>query len=103
MQEESGRLGSACPGREKKPRISRSEVEDRLCRLAGEVLDLGPLGNEEDFFVAGGDSLSGLELVVRLEDELGIAMELEDLLDNGQIIKLVSVVMEHLERESSDL
>jgi len=48
----------------------RSLLEERLCRLVGEILVTGA-GPDDDFFALGGDSLSVLRLVAAIGDETG--------------------------------
>lgn len=43
-----------------------------------EVLGLGTVGVDADFFALGGDSLSVLRLLGRLEDDLGVRIGLAE-------------------------
>lgn len=47
--------------------------------IMGNLLETDPLGADEDFFLAGGDSLLGIDLLGRLEQDLGVQLEYTDL------------------------
>jgi enterobactin synthetase component F len=53
-------------------------LEERMCRLVADVLDLPLVGPDDDFFALGGDSLSVLRLVALLAEETGAALGLAD-------------------------
>lgn len=58
-------------------RAARSELapgdllEQRVCGVLADVLDLPVVGARDDFFALGGDSLRVLRLIAALEEELG--------------------------------
>lgn len=47
--------------------------------LMGHLLETDPLEADDDFFLAGGDSLLGIDLLAQLEQELGVQLEYTDL------------------------
>lgn len=49
-------------------------LERVLSLLAGDVLESGPLGREQDFFAAGGDSLRAFRLLSRIAEVTGVAL-----------------------------
>lgn len=53
-------------------------VEQRVAAAMAEVLGLGTVGVDADFFALGGDSLSVLRLLGRLEDDLGARIGLAE-------------------------
>ncbi|WP_432947527.1 amino acid adenylation domain-containing protein [Kribbella sp. CA-253562] len=59
-------------------RTPRNELERILCRLFAETLGLSAIGIDDDFFMAGGDSLSGSQLVRRIRDEAGVLVTAQD-------------------------
>ncbi len=60
------------------PTAARNEVERRLLRIWGDVLETAPPGIHADFFESGGDSLRLVELALRIEDAFGIRFPLAD-------------------------
>ena len=56
-------------------------LERRLGALWGEALEGGDAGPEQDFFDLGGDSLAAVALLAAIEEELDVALELEDLIE----------------------
>ncbi len=60
-------------------RPPRDDVERRLARLWEEVLEVHPVGVDEDFFDLGGHSLLAIRLLARIEEEFGRALPLSAL------------------------
>jgi acyl carrier protein len=59
-----------------------------LARIFGEALDKGPLGADDSFFAAGGDSLAAVGILARIEDELGVELVYRDFLEAPTPIRL---------------
>ena len=51
--------------------VSAAEWEQRMAALWKDVLGLGEIGQDDNFFDLGGNSLTGLQLVARLRRDLG--------------------------------
>jgi len=56
------------------PTPPRDALESSLARIWREALDLETLGVLDDFYELGGDSLAAVEIVTRIESELGQAV-----------------------------
>ncbi|MEU2673261.1 amino acid adenylation domain-containing protein [Streptomyces sp. NPDC007164] len=52
---------------------ARTPTEKRVTELCAEVLGVGALGIEDDFFAGGGDSLRAVRLALALREEFGVA------------------------------
>ncbi|MFI6013291.1 SDR family oxidoreductase [Streptomyces sp. NPDC051243] len=52
-----------------------------VVRLLGETLGLDEIKPDDDFFGVGGDSLTAVQLVSRLQDRFGVPMSVADLFD----------------------
>ncbi len=48
------------------------DVECAVAAIYGELLELSPVGRDDDFFLQGGDSLLGVELQIRLRERVGV-------------------------------
>jgi acyl-CoA synthetase (AMP-forming)/AMP-acid ligase II/acyl carrier protein len=48
------------------------EIEELVASVIGEVLEQAPPGRDANFFLLGGDSLSGTRVVIRLAERLGL-------------------------------
>ncbi|EYT89601.1 hypothetical protein ThrDRAFT_04781, partial [Frankia casuarinae] len=57
----------------------RTAVEERLCALFAEVLDLARVGADDGFFDLGGDSLLAMRLIARVQAELNVGMDIRAL------------------------
>ncbi len=56
----------------------RSDVEEIVCELWREVLQLERVGVRDNFFRLGGDSLAGVKLVARLDARFELEVEIEE-------------------------
>ncbi|MBT2406682.1 MULTISPECIES: amino acid adenylation domain-containing protein [unclassified Streptomyces] len=58
---------------------AHSPAEDVLCRLFAEVIGLGPVAPDDNFFSVGGHSMMGVRLVNRIRATLGVEARIRDL------------------------
>jgi thioesterase domain-containing protein/acyl carrier protein len=63
----------------------RDELELALVELWQEVLDRQPIGVGDDFFALGGHSLLAVQLMLRLEQKLGVALPLSALFEGPTV------------------
>jgi hypothetical protein len=57
-------------------------VEEVLCQLWADVLDVAEIGAEDDFFAHGGHSLLATQLATRIRDSLRVNLALRTLFEN---------------------
>jgi amino acid adenylation domain-containing protein len=55
--------------------------EQTLCVLLADVLSVAGAGPDDDFFALGGQSLHAMRLLLRIEEEFGVHLTVEDLFD----------------------
>jgi len=67
-------LASDATARRGPPLAPRDDLESALFRIWREELELETLGILDDFFELGGDSLAAVQIVTRIESELGQAV-----------------------------
>jgi len=69
----------------------RNEIENRICKIYAEVLHLAndKVGIRDNFFRLGGNSLLAMQLISKINRELGINLKLNDLY-NYKTIKDIS-------------
>ncbi|MYU48102.1 hypothetical protein GTV15_15880, partial [Streptomyces sp. SID7803] len=72
-------LGAATSGRRPVVAPPASQVEEALCALYREVLDVAEVGTDDDFFDLGGDSLLAMRLIGRIRHRLGGQTTIRDL------------------------
>jgi amino acid adenylation domain-containing protein len=75
-------IGGARPRQVTAP---RTPVEERLAGIVAELLTLERVGIEEDFFLLGGHSLLGAQLITRVRDAYGVDLTLQALFDNPTV------------------
>ncbi|MFF3859995.1 condensation domain-containing protein [Streptomyces sp. NPDC002209] len=61
--------------------MTESDLTRRLCELFATALELDSVTSDTDFFVAGGHSLSALELSVAVEEAVGVRVRVRDIFD----------------------
>jgi amino acid adenylation domain-containing protein len=64
------------------------EAETALGKLFGELLGFSGIGRDDDFFSLGGDSLSGLRLLRRIEAHFGATLTLAALFQDRTVARL---------------
>jgi aspartate racemase len=69
-----------------------NEWEIRLAQIWEEVLDIYPVGIQDDFFELGGHSLLGIRLINEIEKELGKKLPLAALFQAPTVEQLASIL-----------
>ncbi|MGW6890129.1 thioester reductase domain-containing protein [Streptomyces chartreusis] len=64
------------------------ELAGAIATVAGRYVRAGQLAPDADFFDAGGTSVSAVELVSALEDELGVAVDLDEVFADARPVAL---------------
>jgi amino acid adenylation domain-containing protein len=75
-------------------RAPHSAVESRVAAIVEELLDIKAVGIDDNFFLLGGHSLLGMQLVLRLRDAFGAELTLRDLFEAQTIQNLATKVEE---------
>ncbi len=74
-----------------------NEREQQLCRLWSQVLGVDDLGTDEDFFLAGGHSLTATRLVALLRSRLNIDVSLRDVFDYPSVRAFAAMLAQRTE------
>lgn len=69
---------------------ARTPSERRLAALYGELLRIPDVGVEDDFFALGGDSLSAVQLTIRIREEWGRDPGLAAVFENPRVSALAA-------------
>lgn len=70
----------------------RTELEEALASIVAELLGMGAVGVDEDFFLLGGHSLLGAQVITRINDRFGVELPLRDLFENPTVAGMAAVV-----------
>ena len=70
----------------------KDDLEQRVCALYGEILNLRTVRVGDNFFDLGGDSLSGMRLIHRLEAEFHCALTLRFLFGTETVANVVDAI-----------
>jgi len=71
-----------------------TETEAAVLALVRELLKNDNVDVNDDFFLAGGHSLLGTQLVMRMRKAFGVKVSMKDLFDTGTVRKLAARVEE---------
>ena len=80
-----------------------SEVEHILLEIVRTLLHTTAVGIEDDFFLAGGHSLLGTQLVLRARETFGVMLTLRDLFEAPTVALLATRIEELLIEQLEDL
>jgi amino acid adenylation domain-containing protein len=73
-------------------RAPASPAERRLLAIVGEVIGRDDIGVDDDFFLLGGHSLLGTQVVVRARDAFGVELTLFHLFEGRTVARLATVI-----------
>jgi len=70
----------------------RNPIEERIAAILAALLGVEQVSVEDNFFLIGGHSLLGTQLIAKLRDEFGIELSLRSLFDAPTIAKLAEQI-----------
>jgi len=79
----------------------RNEIESIAAGIVSDLLGRSEVSVDENFFLIGGHSLMGAQLVVRLEDEFGVELSLRTIFDKPTIELLAIEIDQLMAQEES--
>ena len=74
----------------------RTVVEERVVGILAPLLGLEQVSVEDNFFLLGGNSLLGTQLIARIRDVFGVKLALRSLFDGPTVAKLSAVIQQLL-------
>jgi acyl carrier protein len=77
-------------------------VERRIAEVWQEVLGVPRVGSGDDFFLLGGDSLSGLQVLSKLRSELAVELPLQSFFEARTVAGMAAVVAAEQGRRAGD-
>lgn len=84
-RERAGAAGTSAP---------RRATEVAVAEILEELLHMHGIGRDEDFFELGAHSLTGAQLVARVQERFGVDLELLTFFDNPNIARIAAVIDE---------
>jgi len=70
----------------------RTPIEERVAEILAQLLGLESVGAEDNFFMLGGHSLLGTQLIIRLRDIFGIELSLRAIFEAPTVAELAARV-----------
>lgn len=77
-------------------RRQSTPVEAATAAVVAELLDIEEIGMDQNFFLLGGHSMLGAQLIVRLGDMFGVEISLKYLFDHPTLAEIASEVERHM-------
>jgi acyl carrier protein len=71
-------------------------VEETVARVVAELLEVEEVGAHQNFFLLGGHSMLGAQLIVRLEDLFGVEISLRYLFDHPTPAQIAAEVEQQM-------
>ena len=73
-------------------RVAASAIEEKLLAMLRTLLENNSIGPEDNIFLAGGHSLLGMQLVIRLRNTFGVDVTLRQLFEAPTVARLAVLV-----------
>src|SRR5207302_8714001 len=70
----------------------RTPVEEKVAEILAQLLRLDSIGAEDNFFMLGGHSLLGTQVIIRLRDTFGIELSLRTIFEAPTVAELAAKV-----------
>jgi amino acid adenylation domain-containing protein len=77
------------------PVAELSATEEKMTQLVSSLLNARPVGRDENFFLTGGHSLLGAQLVARIKEHFGVRLTLRQLFESPTVGGLARLVDQH--------
>jgi acyl carrier protein len=72
--------------------LLQTATERVVAAIWGDVLQIQRVSSEDNFLDIGGDSLSAMMILARVEDEFNVELDVQTLLDCGTVDALARVI-----------
>lgn len=79
----------------------RNRIEHELVEIWEELLEIGTLGIDDDFFSLGGHSLLGVRMLAQVRDRFGIAPSPALLFERGTVRQLAAYLQRGVDRDAA--
>lgn len=85
------------------PLAPRNDLEAAIALIVGDRLGLPEVGIDENFFLLGGHSMLGAQLIMRIRSEFGVEMSLRSVFEHPTVIEMAEEVERLLLLEISQM
>lgn len=72
--------------------VERSDTEATLERIWSELLDLHPIGRDDDFLELGGESMTAQRIMARILEEWQVELPLAEFFEHQTIREMASYI-----------
>jgi acyl carrier protein len=80
----------------------RAEIERRVTEIWRDVLGARPGQDDATFFELSGQSIAAVRITARVEDELGVLVDVGELFEDPDLPGFVAIVLANAERDGEE-
>lgn len=77
--------------------MNSEAVVELVCEIWRQVLEVGEVGEDDDFVELGGDSIAAVQVVEHLKRRLGVQLAPDTVLDSPTLREFTAVVRQRLQ------
>ncbi|MFI6509059.1 phosphopantetheine-binding protein [Streptosporangium sp. NPDC050855] len=86
---------------DQRPSPVASDIERRVERIWKDVLGVAEFPSDATFFELGGQSVSAVRIIARIEEEIGVTIDMGDLFEDPDLATFVRDVAARAPREQA--
>ncbi|MEU0565753.1 phosphopantetheine-binding protein [Nonomuraea sp. NPDC005983] len=80
-------------------RLDRAEIERRVSEIWRDVLGARPGQDDATFFELSGQSIAAVRITARIEDEVGVLVDIGELFEDPDLPAFVAIVLAKAQTE----
>ncbi len=84
------------------PGLGPAEIEQRVTGIWRDVLGARPGQDDATFFELSGQSIAAVRITARVEDEVGVLVDIGDLFEDPDLPEFVALVQAKAQTESEE-
>ena len=83
--------------------LPRNNIDSKLIEILEDLLKIKPISIDDSFFDLGGDSLSAINLCVKIKNELKAQIFVKDILENPKVQDLSDIILKNIDTSKKQI